>query len=189
MQKFSELVRYFRERSKLNMTQLADRMNVTPAYVMNLESGRKKPPTLERCEMIANILNLNPSEKKQIIDAAMTERMSPELLEWMHNNTQDVQQIPLYSLATIKKWNPDKSSLPEGEILGYRATTTRGQDMFAILTASETGEALIFVKNMIPKKGNTVLIRQGNQNIIVLYSDQKKDSVIGVAVEKRVKLI
>lgn len=46
--------------------------------IMELESGRKPPPTLARCREIAKILALSPDETKMLIDAAMQERISDD---------------------------------------------------------------------------------------------------------------
>lgn len=73
--KFSDALTYYRERSDLNKTQLAEKIGIKPEYIVALEKGHKKPPTFERCEQIARILNLSDSEKKKFLTLAFEERL------------------------------------------------------------------------------------------------------------------
>lgn len=79
---FKEHLSYFRSRAHLSKTSLAEKLSLTPTTIMEWESGRKKPPPIERCEQIARILNLSSEEKERLVDTAMIERMNPEQLQW-----------------------------------------------------------------------------------------------------------
>ena len=80
---FKKLLEYYRDRAGLNKTGLAERLSVTPSYVMEIESGRKPPPSIDRCRAIAKILSLSSSETQSLIDAAVEERLAPDELLWL----------------------------------------------------------------------------------------------------------
>lgn len=80
---FKKLLSYYRERADLTKTGLAERLKVTPTYIMEVEAGRKPAPNIERCHEIANILNLSVAEKQTLIDAAVEERLSHDVLLWL----------------------------------------------------------------------------------------------------------
>lgn len=81
--KFQQQLKYYRERANMNKTSVANKLNVTLSYYTELENGRKKPPTLDRCREIARILNLSLGETNRFIDFAMEERAKPEVVEWL----------------------------------------------------------------------------------------------------------
>ena len=72
--KFKELLTNYRNRSGLNKTDFAKKIGKSPAYVMNLESGRRKPPTYELCKKIVQVLNISKHEMKEFLKMAFEER-------------------------------------------------------------------------------------------------------------------
>lgn len=63
----------------MNPTDLARKLGVTPGYLMNIESGRKKPPVMDRIEQICNELRIPTGECDEMKKIAALERMhAPE---------------------------------------------------------------------------------------------------------------
>lgn len=81
--RFTDHLSYFRERAGLTKTDLAEKINVSPTYVMHVENGKRPPPTIGKCREIAQVLGLAKAETQSLIDSAMEERLSDEALLWL----------------------------------------------------------------------------------------------------------
>lgn len=90
---FKDLIKSYRERNVLNKSEVARRIFVTPTYYAELEVVRRPPPTPDLCAKIAVALNLNPSERKSLLDAAMKERLSSSALEWVEERQKLLDTI------------------------------------------------------------------------------------------------
>jgi transcriptional regulator with XRE-family HTH domain len=77
--RFNQLLTLFRERSGLKKKHLAEKLGIKPNYIGDIESGRKKAPTLERCKQIVKILKLNDDEATEFLNAAIEERTPKEI--------------------------------------------------------------------------------------------------------------
>lgn len=86
--KFCEHLTYYRERARMTKTALAEKVGVTPPYIMDIESGKKKPPSIIRVNEMARALSLSTNERQSFVDAAMEERISQDALEWIHGKEQ-----------------------------------------------------------------------------------------------------
>ena len=136
--KFNRLLTQYREHAKLNKTELAQRMDISLGYIINLEAGRKKPPTIERIEQIINILSLSKKEAMELLESAAEERipkkdirffqkkpqiresLSPEILEALqdpiavkvllitYKNSQDIKNAIKSLLETLPALSPEK---------------------------------------------------------------------------------
>lgn len=136
--KFNQLLTKYREQSGLNKTELSQRMDVSLPYIINLEAGRKKPPTIERIEQIVNILSLSKKEAMELLNSASEERIpqkdirffqkrpqienqfSPEILEALkdpiavkalimtYKNTQDIKNTIKSFLECLPNITPEK---------------------------------------------------------------------------------
>lgn len=84
--RFAEKLSYYRERAKLNKTELANKLNCSSGYIINLESGRQKAPTFQRLKQIAEILQLSKQEIRELMAAAAEERISKNDLLLLKNN-------------------------------------------------------------------------------------------------------
>lgn len=73
--KFAQYLSYLRDKRGLTKTQVAERMGVTPGYYINLENENTRPPTPDRCQQIANILNLDDAERKKFLELAYEGRL------------------------------------------------------------------------------------------------------------------
>lgn len=56
---FGKNIKYYRFQKNLTQEEFAERVNLNPSYVSELECG-KYGPTFEKIEEIANILNVEP---------------------------------------------------------------------------------------------------------------------------------
>jgi transcriptional regulator with XRE-family HTH domain len=72
---FGKLLKKHKEASGLSSTDMSRRLGVTLTYVRNLEEGKKKPPTFERCKDLVNILGIQKSDVEQFLRAAFIERL------------------------------------------------------------------------------------------------------------------
>lgn len=75
---FSEHLRSLREQRGFSKADLARQMSISLNYLVEVEAGRKKPPTFERCQQIAQVLELSESERAKLIELATLERASKE---------------------------------------------------------------------------------------------------------------
>lgn len=74
--KFKDLLKAYRENKGLKKTDLAHKIRVSPEYMMNVESGYQKAPTLERVNKIADVLELSDHDRLELLKVATLERMS-----------------------------------------------------------------------------------------------------------------
>lgn len=89
--KFSDALKYYRDRAGLNKKELAEKINVKSTYIIGIEKGRFIPPTFERCQQIARALELNDQERKKFFALAFEERLGEDadfLAEIDHRQNQ-----------------------------------------------------------------------------------------------------
>lgn len=96
---FSKLLIKFRANSGISKTEIANKVSVTPGYLMHLESGRIKPPTLTRVRQISDALRLSKEEADELIQAAARERIRPEELEIVQQVRENRGKV--YEWSTI----------------------------------------------------------------------------------------
>lgn len=90
---FSNLLKNYRERNKMTATELASRLNLSLGYIINIENNHRIPPPIQRCEEIADVLNLTPVERSLFINAAMEERLDSDELLWLERNKARISGI------------------------------------------------------------------------------------------------
>jgi len=81
--KFKDLLAKYRDRENLSKTDIAQKIDVTVSYIIDIEAGRKKPPTLEKCQKLIEVLKLTAEEAGGFIKSALYERASKEILEFL----------------------------------------------------------------------------------------------------------
>lgn len=113
--KFGQLLRQYRTQYGYSKLDLAKRMNVSLGYIVNVESGKKKPLTQKRCEQIKLILGLNNKEYKTFISQAIKERMGDKNFSFLKettflNNTDtnnilnnNILSIPVLGVVSAEK--------------------------------------------------------------------------------------
>lgn len=85
---FNEYFRKLREERQITKTELARRLRVSIQYIVEVESGRSKPPTLERCTGIAKALGLSERETSKFLDLAIAGRATDELRPYIVREPQ-----------------------------------------------------------------------------------------------------
>lgn len=75
---FKKILKLFREQRGLNKTEAANKIGITPPYYMQLESGSRNPPNLDRIRQIAAALRLSKEESDRLVHAAAVERLPKE---------------------------------------------------------------------------------------------------------------
>jgi transcriptional regulator with XRE-family HTH domain len=81
--KFAHSLTYHRERAGLNMSQLAERIGVTPEYISSVEKGAK-PPSFDRCHQLADILAIKDDERRHFFALAFEERMNEDVRSFIN---------------------------------------------------------------------------------------------------------
>lgn len=94
---FAEMLIKFRERRRLNKTDLARKIGVSLGYVQHVEAERRKPFPIDKCKEIARILSLNETETNQLLDAAIRGRAKEEVIDWIQQQETDIRSIPVIS--------------------------------------------------------------------------------------------
>ena len=82
---FAELITEIRKNKKLTLRQVAEKLNVSPAYYSDVEKGRRNPLSLEKMEQFANITGMTAEEKVRMYDLAGKGRseVAPDLPEYI----------------------------------------------------------------------------------------------------------
>lgn len=72
----------YRELSKL--------LNISAPYLSDIEKGRRNAPSLEKLEMLANILSLDKEEKQLMYNLAGKKKntLPPDLPDYIKDNTE-----------------------------------------------------------------------------------------------------
>lgn len=95
----SELIRSRRLARKWSLRQLGEALGVTPAYVADLEAGRRQP-SAELKKRISSVLEISPDEL-----ARADARLSPELKGWIEERRE------LTSMLRKLRDSPDSETL------------------------------------------------------------------------------
>ena len=80
---FSAYLKKLREERNLTKTGLARAIGITTQYLVDVEAGRGKPPTPERCEQISNTLGLAEEERNKLFKLAAVERLSGHSVSYL----------------------------------------------------------------------------------------------------------
>ena len=83
MERFSGLLRGYRERAGLSQNELARRAGVNPGSINRIESGEREPSSRELIVRLSDALGLSPFELDQLLLAAgqlptMFDRIPPD---------------------------------------------------------------------------------------------------------------
>lgn len=84
--KFGEYVKAKRMEKGVNLRKLAELLGIVPAYMSDIEKGRRYPPDKDKLYKIAEVLNLTESETNEMFDLAALAKentVSPDLPEYI----------------------------------------------------------------------------------------------------------
>lgn len=87
--KFGQFVEEKRKAVRLTLRGLAEKLKIAPAFMSDIEKGRRYPPGLEKLTALATILELSKEETDHMFDLAARERentVSPDLPEYIMGN-------------------------------------------------------------------------------------------------------
>lgn len=84
--KFGEFVKVKRQEREISLRRLADELGIVPAYMSDIEKGRRYPPDKEKIYKIAEVLKLNEEDTNTLFDYAALSRdngVSPDLSDYV----------------------------------------------------------------------------------------------------------
>lgn len=84
--KFGEFVKAKRMEKGISLRKLAEELDIVPAYMSDIEKGRRYPPDKEKIYKIAEVLTLNQEETDTLFDLAAYSRangVSPDLSDYV----------------------------------------------------------------------------------------------------------
>lgn len=71
---FGEFIRTKRTEKKMTLRKFASELGIVPAYMSDIEKGRRNPPDRDKLEKIAEILQLSEEDKSTMYDLAAKEK-------------------------------------------------------------------------------------------------------------------
>ena len=79
-----------KKRQSLNITlrALAERLEIAPSYMSDIEKGKRNAPTQEILEKMASVLELNAEEKNKLFDLAAESKneVAQDLTRYLSEN-------------------------------------------------------------------------------------------------------
>lgn len=84
--KFGEYIKAKRMEKGINLRKLAELLGIVPAYMSDIEKGRRYPPDKEKLYKIAEVLHLTETETNTMFDLAALAKentVSPDLPEYI----------------------------------------------------------------------------------------------------------
>lgn len=174
--KFGLLLTKFRQNKDITKTDLAEKVGVSPPYIMAIESGKKKPPTQDKCERIAGALDLNSQERVEFLNTAVLERSREEaknliskgmkkspIIE-LTDNFKNYDRIPQFEHcpASHKEWVSD-------EVLRYHALPreiSKGRKLYILKAKGDSmnkagidnGDLVLVDADAVPVDGKIVVV-------------------------------
>ena len=87
---FGQLLRHLRPLKGISLRGFAKDLDITPAYLSDVEKGNRKPFSIEFIDKTSAILKLTPSEKETLLDLAGKEHNSiaPDVIQYVSSNAQ-----------------------------------------------------------------------------------------------------
>lgn len=85
--RFGEFIAKKRKSLGITLRGMAADLDITPAYLSDIEKSRRNPPDIKMLEKMAQRLNLTKEEKNTMFDLAGKDRneISPDLPEYIIN--------------------------------------------------------------------------------------------------------
>lgn len=138
--KFGNYLTYLREKNNLSKKAFADKLHLSPGYILNVEKGRNAPPSPERLEEFSNILNLNTEERNKLFWLAFEEKVKEKNQQWfmeLAKSPEEFKQFtkleyfeekdepPLITLTALYK----ESSLENSKYKGVNMLRTTVDDL------------------------------------------------------------
>lgn len=86
--KFGEFISEKRKSKKISLRKMADSLDLSPAYLSDIEKGRRNPPRIEILEKLSDLLGLSQGEFDNMVDMASEARdeIPMDLPDYIKNN-------------------------------------------------------------------------------------------------------
>ncbi len=83
--RFGEFIANKRKAKKITLRKMAETLDISPAYLSDIEKSRRNPPDINMLEKLSRILNLSEEDKYKMFDLAGKDRneVSPDLPEYI----------------------------------------------------------------------------------------------------------
>ena len=78
MNKFGKILRQYRKKAGIKSASVAEKLKVSRAYIATIESGRQPPPTFEKCQRMADMLELSDRQRLHLLTGAFECRASKD---------------------------------------------------------------------------------------------------------------
>ena len=82
---FAQYITEIREREKITLRQMAEKLGVSAAYYSDVEKSRRNPLSLEKLELFASVASMTEEEKTIMFDLAGKGRseVAPDLPDYI----------------------------------------------------------------------------------------------------------
>lgn len=94
--KFGDFIKEKRIKKGINLRKLADLLGVAPAYMSDIEKGKRNSPQADKMAKLAEILELNEDEKNYMYDLAAKDRdntVAPDISQYIMSS--DIVRVAL----------------------------------------------------------------------------------------------
>ena len=108
---FGEYLRSIRKIRNIRMVKLAELLGISPSYLSSMESGSRSAPSFETLRKMADLLEMNTSERYCLYDLAAETKtprtLSDDLNEYIYRipHLRDVLRSSMECGLTEKEWN------------------------------------------------------------------------------------
>lgn len=104
---FGEFIEKKRKEKDITLRGMAETLGIAPAYMSDIEKGRRYPPDMDKLLDIARILNMSEEERDLMFDLAGEGKstISPDLPEYIMSS--DIVRVALRkakNTATEEDW-------------------------------------------------------------------------------------
>lgn len=83
--RFGEFIANKRKAKKITLRKMAELLDISPAYLSDIEKSRRNPPDINMLKKISDILNLTEEDRYKMFDLSGKDRneISPDLPEYI----------------------------------------------------------------------------------------------------------
>lgn len=83
--RFGKFIANKRKAKEITLRKMAEMLDISPAYISDIEKSRRNPPNIDMLDKTSNILNLTEKEKYIMFDLAGQDRneISPDLPDYI----------------------------------------------------------------------------------------------------------
>jgi len=110
--------------------ELARRVGVTKSYIGQLVHGHSKPPPPDRCEQLAEALELPPADRRRLVELAIRERARNETRVKLEELDSDLQALR-NAVAELLTGLLDSFVTPDGTLPENLADLVDADDLLA----------------------------------------------------------